>query len=233
MEEYLLKALREAKRRTTWVDQNEPYERAVVAFARALAEGPDGADFRADLGDLLTRLAPAGRRNGLAQTVLQLTIPGVPDIYRGSEFYEHVLVDPDNRRPVDWGARVKALASNGDASPDDDEEGRLKQKAIAAVLRLRRELPDLFSAGSYEALPVAGARDVLAFMRRDERSTLVVAVPIRSLAPRRGDVVLDLGTGEPQRWRTIVGGGEVRQEGRLIRLDQASLPVVALAARRS
>ncbi len=101
------------------------------------------------------------------------------------------------------------------------------------MLKLRRELPDLFSAGSYEPLPVAGARDVLAFMRRDERSTLVVAVPVRGLAPRRGDVVLDLGVGEPLRWRSVVGAGDVRQEGRLIRLDQSSLPAVALGTRRA
>lgn len=233
IEEYLLKALREAKRRTTWLDQNVPYEQAVVGFARALVEGPEGDRFRTELEEMLERIGPAGRRNGLAQTVLQLTIPGVPDIYRGSEFFEHVLVDPDNRRPVDWGARVRSLADGHGVRLSDDETGLAKQQAIAAVLRLRRDLPDLFSAGSYEQLPVAGARDVLAFMRRHAQTTLVVAVPTRALGPRRGDVVLDLGTAEALRWRTIVGNGEVRQEGRLVRLEQSGLPTVAIAIPRS
>lgn len=233
VEAYLVKALREAKRRTTWIDPDETYERAVVGFARRLVEGPEGAAFRDELEHLLATLTPAGRRNGLAQTVLQLTIPGVPDVYRGSEFWEHVLVDPDNRRPVDWKRRIDALSASPPADLAGDEEGRTKQRAIAALLGLRRDIPELFADGSYEPLPVAGAADVLAFMRRRGGSVLVVAVPVRALPPRRGDVVLDLGAGEPMRWRAVVGDGEIRQEGRLLRLDQAGLPAAALAAPRT
>lgn len=232
IEAYLLKALREAKRRTTWIDQNEPYEQAVVAFARALVEGEQGAAFRRELEDMLQTVAPAGRRNGLAQTVLQMTIPGVPDIYRGSEFFEHVLVDPDNRRPVDWEARIAALDEGAAPALADDTAGLCKQRIIAAVLALRRDNPDLFLSGSYEPLPVAGAHDVIAFARRQGDRMVVVAAATRSLHPRRGDVVVDLGAAESLRWRPVAGAREVRQEGRLIRIEQSALPAVVLGTPR-
>jgi (1->4)-alpha-D-glucan 1-alpha-D-glucosylmutase len=233
VEEYLLKALREAKRRTTWIDQNEPYEQAVVAFARALVEGPEGADFRRDLEEMLQTVAPAGRRNSLSQTVLQLTIPGVPDIYRGSEFFEHVLVDPDNRRPVDWDARIAALDEGAAPALADDPAGLCKQRIIAAVLALRRDNAELFLSGSYEPLPVTGAHDVIAFARRLGDRTVVVAAATRALGTRRGDVVLDLGAAEALRWRSIAGARDIRQEGRLIRFEQSVLPVVVLGTPRT
>lgn len=233
IEAYLLKAMREAKRRTTWVDRNEPYEQAVVEFARRLVEDDAGAGFRADLDRLLERVAPAGRLNGLAQTVLQMTIPGVPDIYRGSEYFEHVLVDPDNRRPVDWDARVRSLDEGSGTSVAEDEIGTVKQRTIASLLALRRELGPLFSDGTYDALPVAGAQDVIAFARRLDGRAVVTVAATRALEPRVGDVVVDLGSADPYRWRSVAGPREVRNEGRLLRIDRLSLPAVLLGSARA
>lgn len=233
IEGYLLKALREAKRRTTWVDRNEPYEQAVVGFARTLVEDEAGAAFRTELGRLLERVGPAGRLNGLSQTALQLTVPGVPDVYRGSEFFEHVLVDPDNRRPVDWESRIRALDEGSDAEVADDLVGTTKQRLIASLLSLRRDHAALFLDGSYEPLPVAGAQDVIAFARRLDGRAVVTVAATRALDPPVGDVVVDLGNADPFRWRPIAGPREVRSEGRLLRIDRSSLPAVIVGSART
>ncbi|WP_181700289.1 malto-oligosyltrehalose synthase [Chthonobacter albigriseus] len=229
IEAYLTKALREAKRHTTWIDQNSPYEEATLAFARALIEGDEGMAFRAELDGLMARLDPAGRTNSLAQTVLQLTVPGVPDIYRGSEFFEWVLVDPDNRRPVDWDARVAALRGP-DPSIEDDKVGTSKQRLIAGLLHLRQSYPDVFLKGDYQALHVVGADDVIAFARHYDGQSLVVAVPIRALSPRTGTIVVDVGALPPAKWRASVGATDLRAEGRLLRIGRAGLPTVILSS---
>jgi (1->4)-alpha-D-glucan 1-alpha-D-glucosylmutase len=231
IEGYLLKAMREAKRRTTWIDRNDSYERGVVQFASALVEEEAGADFRHELEAMLATVGPAGRRNGLSQTVLQLTVPGVPDIYRGSEFFEHVLVDPDNRRPVDWDARREGLRHGFQGALEDDAAGLSKQRIIARVLALRQEQSTLFERGRYEPLPTAGAPGVIAFARRHEERLVVVVAATRALSQGRGDVVVDLGAGERMRWRPVVNGADVRQEGRLLRIDQAALPAVMVGSR--
>ena len=126
------------------------------------------------------RIAPAGAVNGLAQTLLKLTVPGVPDIYQGTEFWDFSLVDPDNRRPVDFAARAAGL----DASPMEDlaktwRSGRIKQALIAQTLALRRSKPKLFADGSYEPLEVRGelADHVIAFARRLGSDTAITVVP--------------------------------------------------------
>ncbi|GLS76881.1 malto-oligosyltrehalose synthase [Oharaeibacter diazotrophicus] len=226
-ERYVVKALREARRHSAWVEPGTAYEAATTAFVRALTESAAGAAFRDELAAILAVVGPAGRRNGLAQVVLQACLPGVPDVYRGAEFLEHVLVDPDNRAPVDFEARVRALASDPPEGPDAQ-----KQRLLAGLLAARRADPELFRAGSYEPVPVAGGSDVLAFARRHGSRLLVVAVPTRALAPARGDVLLDLGESVPRRWRRIAGSTEVRQEGRLIRLERAGLPAAVIGEPR-
>ncbi|WP_139315252.1 malto-oligosyltrehalose synthase [Mongoliimonas terrestris] len=224
--EYLTKALREAKRHTTWIDQDADYEAATLDFAATLVEGEAGASFRRDLEALVAEYDPAGRRNSLAQTALQLTIPGVPDIYRGSEFYEYVLVDPDNRRPVDFEARQAAL---GDDGPEDEPPGRAKQRLIAALLEVRRAYPDVFLKGNYTPLPVVGADDVIAFARRYDGEALVVVVPVRGTGPTAGMVVVDVGSLPQARWRPITGAREIRAEGRLLRIGRGSLPAAVIS----
>lgn len=174
------KALREAKRRSRWTSPNEPYEDVCEAFLRRLLGG-EAPEFVASLHAFVERIAPAATLSSLSQTLLRLTTPGVPDLYQGTEFWDFSLVDPDNRRPVDFDARARGLES-GEALPDllaHWRDGRVKQRLIAGVLALRRRAPELFSRGGYRPLEVRGAQagHVLAFAREHGDHALVVAVP--------------------------------------------------------
>jgi (1->4)-alpha-D-glucan 1-alpha-D-glucosylmutase len=159
--DYLTKALREAKQRTSWLDPDTDYEAAVGSFARH-------AMTTLDIGAFVDALAPAWRSVVLAQKLVQLTMPGVADCYQGTELVSLDLVDPDNRRPVDYVRRRALLLSPGH---DLDAE---KQRVVATALRLRREHPEWFLEGSYEPRP--SAPDSLAFVRSDH---VAVAVPLR------------------------------------------------------
>ena len=176
------KALREAKRWTRWTSPNEPYEDACEDFLRAVLSG----DAAAELAAFAEYIATPGAANGLAQTVLRLTTPGVPDIYQGTDYWDFSLVDPDNRRPVDFAARAASLERA--AAPRDAlahwRDGTIKQAVIARLLWARREHPDLFARGSYRPLQIEGpvAGHVLAFLREHRGQRLVVAVT-RHTAP--------------------------------------------------
>jgi (1->4)-alpha-D-glucan 1-alpha-D-glucosylmutase len=133
-----------------------------------------------EIAAFVEQIAAAGAVNGLAQTLLKLTAPGVPDIYQGTEVWDFSLVDPDNRRPVDFALRAAGL----DASPIEDlaktwRDGRVKQALIHNALTLRRGRPDLFADGSYEPLPVTGkfADRVIAFARRLGPDAAITVVP--------------------------------------------------------
>jgi (1->4)-alpha-D-glucan 1-alpha-D-glucosylmutase len=177
------KALREAKLQSSWSAPNEPYEHAMQVFIERLFLAPEGEPLRAALDQAVQAIAAPGALNGLAQTLLRMTVPGVPDLYQGNDFWDFSLVDPDNRRPVDYASRQRALQ----ATPDVPEllanwrDGRIKQTLIAEVLNLRAEHADLFSRGSYQALEVLGsqAHRVLAFARSLEGKRAIVIVPIR------------------------------------------------------
>ena len=110
MKAYLVKALREAKQETSWLDPDADYEQACLGFLEGLLDRRRSREFIADLTGFLTEIAPLGAMNALAQTVLKLTAPGVADIYQGTELWDLSLVDPDNRRPVDFAARRKMLS---------------------------------------------------------------------------------------------------------------------------
>jgi (1->4)-alpha-D-glucan 1-alpha-D-glucosylmutase len=175
-----LKALREAKLTTDWLLPNEPYENAARAFVmRLIAERAD-PELLGDVNSFASRIAPAGAVNGLAQTVLKLSVPGVPDLYQGTEYWDLSLVDPDNRRPVDFDARIASL---DDASPQTLAEtwrtGEIKQAIIARLLAIRRESSELFAEGDYRPLRIRGpqARHVIAFRRSLEQKSLYVVVP--------------------------------------------------------
>jgi (1->4)-alpha-D-glucan 1-alpha-D-glucosylmutase len=147
---YLEKAMREAKQHTTWVEPDEAHEAAVQAFARALLTH---RDFLRDFEPFQREVAQAGDRAALGQLLLKLTVPGIPDIYQGDELLCLSLVDPDNRRPVDWEARRAALA---DPPP--------KLRLIRAALALRARLPEAF-AGAYA--PLEAGEAACAFVRGD------------------------------------------------------------------
>jgi (1->4)-alpha-D-glucan 1-alpha-D-glucosylmutase len=159
------KALREAKLATDWTAPNETYEGAARAFLTRLFAGE--ADVLPDVARFAHRVAPAGAANGLAQSLLKLTAPGVPDIYQGTEYWDLSLVDPDNRRPVEFGARTASLGSAVDALAGIWQDGRIKQAVIARALAVRRAAPRLFVDGSYQPIDVEGplARHIIAFAR--------------------------------------------------------------------
>jgi (1->4)-alpha-D-glucan 1-alpha-D-glucosylmutase len=207
LESYLVKALREAKRTTSWVEQDHDRERRVTAYATALLR--DRA-FLDDFEPFAARVAEEGRRAALCQQLLKLTSPGVPDVYQGDELEDLSLVDPDNRRPVDWQRRRAALdALRAGAEPTPET---LKLLLIWKALDLRARRPEPF-AGAYD--PVDAGPGVCAYARG--RDVLAVA-PIRDWEGAE----LALGPGLAGRWRDVLTGEE-----RALREAEPVAPLVA------
>ncbi|GAB2177191.1 malto-oligosyltrehalose synthase [Dongia sp. agr-C8] len=179
LETWLVKALREAKQRTAWDNPNESFERACKGYLAYLFDPTLG--FLAEAEAFVAKIVASGIRNSLAQTVLRLTLPGVPDLYQGTEFWDFSLVDPDNRRPVDFTARANALVDDADLALllKEWRDGRIKQAVIARLLGFRQRHAALFAEGSYEPLVVSGERadHLIAFARRLSGEALVVVVP--------------------------------------------------------
>ncbi len=180
------KALREAKLQSSWSAPNEVYEQAVQQFLQRLLQAPEGQPLRTALSTAAKAIAVPGALNGLAQTLLRMTVPGVPDLYQGNEYWDFSLVDPDNRRPVDYASRQQAMQAPVNL-PDlltRWRDGRIKQALIAQTLNLRAEQAELFQRGTYQALEVVGsqAHRVLAFAREHEGKRAIVIVPIRCAA---------------------------------------------------
>ncbi|WP_324739606.1 malto-oligosyltrehalose synthase [Pseudomonas veronii] len=175
------KALREAKLQSSWSAPNEAYEQGVETFLTRLLLSDAGRALRTAIGAAAQAIAPAGALNGLAQSLLRVTVPGVPDLYQGNEFWDFSLVDPDNRRPVDFNARQHALATPPDIGKllFNWRDGRIKQALIAQVLALRKAHPELFHRGSYTPLDVVGrhAEHVVAFCREYQGKRALVVVP--------------------------------------------------------
>jgi len=174
------KALREAKLVTDWTVPNQDYESGARHLTMALIADNALPGLLSDIAAFVQRIGAAGAVNGLAQTMLKLTVPGMPDFYQGTEFWDFSLVDPDNRRSVDFAARAAGL---GDASLQSLtrtwRDGRIKQAVIARVLALRRAAPAVFAEGSYEPLAVRGvfADRLIAFARRHGDDAFAVIVP--------------------------------------------------------
>jgi (1->4)-alpha-D-glucan 1-alpha-D-glucosylmutase len=190
---YLEKALREAKRNTSWVEQDAAYEQRVKRFAAELLRHRPFLD---DFEPVAARVAEAGERAALGQLLLKLTVPGIPDTYQGDELQDLSLVDPDNRRPVDWDARRRLLAELRAGAEPDRETMKLFVTWKALDLRARR--PDAF-AGAYRPRD-AGDR-ALAFTRGDDE--ILVAVPVRETGWE------DARIAAPGRWRDVLGDREI------------------------
>ncbi|HEY4169620.1 MAG TPA: malto-oligosyltrehalose synthase, partial [Reyranella sp.] len=173
LEGWQQKALREAKLVSDWSDPNKPYETAARTLLHRLVVEDRAESLRAEIFAFIQQIAPAGVTNSLAQTLLRLTVPGVPDLFQGTELWDFSLVDPDNRRPVDFALREKLL---GTATW---QNGAIKQALILQALGLRKAMSDLFAKGSYEPLTAKGplADHVVAFVRRHDGNALLVAVP--------------------------------------------------------
>lgn len=229
---YVEKASREAKTYTSWTAQNAEYEAALRAFVENIME--DDA-FMAMAEELVGRIRRAGWVNSLAMTALKLTAPGVPDVYQGSELWNLSLVDPDNRRPVDFAARERMLSELSQLSPgeimDRLDEGLPKLWLINRGLALRTTLPDVFGPdGDYEPLEAGGssAAHCFAFVRGSEASgravTVVPRLPLTH-AGKWGDTYLKL---PPGKWKSVLT--DERYDGGTVRVSKllATVPVCIL-----
>jgi (1->4)-alpha-D-glucan 1-alpha-D-glucosylmutase len=183
MQAYALKAAREGKVETSWTNPDENYEAALAQFVGGILDTGRSGEFIDSFQQFAERTALLGTLNGLVQIVLKATMPGVPDFYQGTEFWDLSLVDPDNRRPVDFAARSRVLASLAD-TPDWTElasywrDGRIKLALMRRLLTWRRARQSVFERGGYRPLAVTGRdRDhVIAFARTMRREVMIVVV---------------------------------------------------------
>ncbi|MGQ0734270.1 MAG: malto-oligosyltrehalose synthase [Acidobacteriota bacterium] len=192
---YLRKAIREAKVHTSWIDEDQAYGRAVTRFVEGTLSGRTAARFLGSFVPLQRRISDVGLVNAVSQLVLKLASPGVPDFYQGTELWDFSLVDPDNRRPVDFEARRRALehlmprlaaaeagepigASLADLLADAGN-GSIKLFLTACGLRFRRRHAEVFRSGAYASLPVEGPRaeHLVAFARVHSSGTLIAIAP--------------------------------------------------------
>jgi len=192
---YMQKAAREAKVHTSWIDENQEYSSALVRFVKESLTGRTARRFLASFVPFQRRVAHIGMVNSLAQLVLKLASPGVPDFYQGSELWDLSLVDPDNRRSVDFSARRQIVAElrpvldqigRGETAEREVQDllahwydGRIKLLVTTFGMRFRHEHPALMLDGAYTALEIEGmgADHVVAFARHDDSGTLLVVVP--------------------------------------------------------
>jgi (1->4)-alpha-D-glucan 1-alpha-D-glucosylmutase len=193
----LVKALREAKVHSSWPSPDEEYEGAVLKFAASVLHPHRGAAFREAFLPFHARVANLGVYNSLAQLALKITAPGIPDFYRGTEFWDLSLVDPDNRRPVDFAERERTLSRMHDCGSrvavDPDEllaarsDGRVKMYAMARALAARARFRELFEHGDYVPLETSGLHKdcAFAFARRLNDTSVVTCVPrlVTALVP--------------------------------------------------
>ncbi|GAA3016150.1 malto-oligosyltrehalose synthase [Actinokineospora globicatena] len=188
---YLDKAAKESKIRTSWTEHDEEFEETVRAWPRAVLGDPG---LLAEVKAFAARITPFGWSNSLGQKLLQLAGPGIPDVYQGTELWDLSLVDPDNRRPVDFADRADLVSKLATGWPPPiDETGAVKLHLVRTVLRLRRERPSLFTGYAPVYASGSAAHHVVAF----ERSGLIaVATRLPVALPGWGDTVLDLPDGE-------------------------------------
>jgi (1->4)-alpha-D-glucan 1-alpha-D-glucosylmutase len=241
--QYMLKAVKEAEVHTSWVNPNEEYEAATRDFVTQVLSDDADDPFRQDFAGLHRRVAFYGQVNSLSQTLLKLTSPGVPDLYQGTELWDFSLVDPDNRRPVDYDARRRLLAElKSRAEPpgadlaalarelvSHSHDGRIKLYLTWRALTFRRAHPELFETGLYRPARTIGRRrrHVCAFVRSRNDQAIIVAVPRLVVRLTNGSEVWPHGRGvwrdswlvssrEPigRRYRNLFTGAELAvQEG--------------------
>jgi maltooligosyltrehalose synthase len=221
VERYMLKVVREAKAVSSWLNPNEAYEQALAAFVRGLFTAPGNKRFVEDFVPFQRRVAWFGMLNSLSQTLLKLAAPGVPDIYQGSEGWSLALVDPDNRRPVDYAACRASLHAMEQAASAGDEalsalaaellrhlrDGRIKQFVVWRALALRRKREALFRDGVYVPLTAAGphADHLCAFARVLGDECAIAVAPRLACTLTRGRTRIPVG---PETWgntRIVLG----------------------------
>ena len=246
----MTKAMREAKAHTTWSSPNETYESATLAFIDHALLGEAAAAFLPAFRPFADRIARLGVSNSIIQTVLKLTIPGMPDFYQGSELWDLSMVDPDNRRPVDFTLRQRLLGEIEAELADDPNgaisryrrdwaDGKIKLAIIATLLAFRRSQEALFAEGSYEPVAVRGGRanEVCAYLRRlGGIDGAAILVAVRRFPGRHGEDTQEGGTAlvapptAPRHgWRDLLTGRRFEGWGALKADDLfAVLPAVVL-----
>jgi len=190
LKEYIIKAVREAKVHTAWLKPDTDYEEAFLSFIERILQPSDDNQFRRDFLPFQRKIAYYGMLNSLSQTLIKITSPGVPDFYQGAELWDLNLVDPDNRRPVDFEKRISFLRGIKDKASTDMfrlirelcsrmQDGRIKLFLINRVLRARQEYCAVFQRGTYEPLEVGGQRKdhIIAFSRYHEKQWAVTVAP--------------------------------------------------------
>jgi len=182
LQEYLLKALKEGKVNSSWTEPNEEWEAGVSAFIGRILDEKSGQKFLNDLIPFAEEIARLGAMNSLNQTILKCTLPGVPDIYQGNEIWDFSLVDPDNRRPVDYGRRRELLEWISSQSLEellrDWKSGGIKLRLLKDLLHFRRNHPEFFQRADYQPLEVKGtcSGNAVVFIREWQGRRLLVAV---------------------------------------------------------
>ena len=215
LQAYMLKAVREAKVHTSWLTPNEQYESALTGFVERVLTGPGAGRFLPLVLPFARRVATAGMLNSLSHAVTKLGSPGVPDVYQGTELWDLSLVDPDNRRPVDFARRIEVLEEvdailgmpAAERLPrvagllDAWRDGRIKLLVTTAGLRLRREHPELFLSGAYMPLEteVTTNGNAVAFARAHDGAAVLFVAPRLCAALLGPDVSVPLGG---QTWKT-------------------------------
>jgi (1->4)-alpha-D-glucan 1-alpha-D-glucosylmutase len=214
----MIKAIREAKTQTSWIAPNAAYENAVTSFVERALDANRSQAFLSQYRPFQERVARLGVQNSLVQTVIKLTAPGVPDIYQGSELWNLNMMDPDNRRPVDFGRGRQMLLQQSESSARCRRltaefaawhDGAIKLDVLTALLHFRREHPGLFMEGQYQALSAEGqyADHVLAYLRQSESERLVVMCSrfpaARENAGAWADTSVPLAGHEPE-WRDLL-----------------------------
>jgi (1->4)-alpha-D-glucan 1-alpha-D-glucosylmutase len=231
LRDYLLKAAKEAKLATSWTDPDAEFDAAVEHWAAAVLADPA---LSAEVAAFAERITPAGWSNALGQKLVQLAGPGVPDVYQGTELWDWSLVDPDNRRPVDFDTRRRLLAElDGGKLPAVDAAGAAKLLVVSRTLRLRRDRPESFTG--YRPLAAPGPADghVFAFSRgpASELVVVVTRLPI-GLATLGGwdGTLLPLPAG-PGRWTDVLTGYAVDEQAPTLSRLLARYPVALLHRR--
>ncbi len=250
----MVKSIREAKLHSTWASPNTAYEDAMQGFVRDALDVSRPNAFLSAFLPFQERVARLGVRNSLVQTALKLTVPGMPDIYQGAELWDLSLVDPDNRRPVDYGRRIELLEETAALLERDRctamldmlenwPDGRVKLAVIASLLAYRRDNPMLFARGGYESLISTGSRadQICAFARCHEEDALVVAAgrfPVRCEAEpdwTGTEIPWPQAAGGETHWRDLFSGRVIERRGEGIRAAAVlgDMPVVVLAPARA
>jgi (1->4)-alpha-D-glucan 1-alpha-D-glucosylmutase len=223
----MTKSMREARVHSSWASPNGPYEEATLAFVDTALNSSRSSTFVSAFLPFVSKVAALGAHNSLIQTVLKLTCPGVPDIYQGTELWDFSMVDPDNRRAIDYALRARSLREVDAALIQDRrgamgtwfrdwQDGRFKLATVATLLRCRREHVDLFANSDYQPLALHGARteELCAFARQFKQQALLVLIARLPQRRAAGGIDEDVSVSVPEAlqsrsWRELLSGREL------------------------